>query len=105
MGGERDIERMADAILRAAGSGLRFYSMPSTREAILTATREAINSGGATFPHMKAVIEALRAATALAVCCQSPCYSSEEIERAARSNEVIFRRTLALITAGEKEEA
>lgn len=39
------VEYHADAILRAAGSGLRFYTMPSTRQAILLATRTAIESG------------------------------------------------------------
>lgn len=51
MGGEKmrqdtpDVEALADAILRAAGSGLRFYSMPSIRQAILRATEAAVQAG------------------------------------------------------------
>ena len=40
-----DIEALADAILRAAGSGLRFYSMQSTRDRIIRATEEAVQAG------------------------------------------------------------
>lgn len=40
-----DLERLADQILRAAGSGLRFYSIPAVREAILEATEEAVEAG------------------------------------------------------------
>lgn len=34
---------LADSILKAAGSGLRLYTMHKTREAILTAAQEGIN--------------------------------------------------------------
>ncbi len=40
-----DIEALADAILRAAGSGLRHYTMPGTRAAILRATEAAVQAG------------------------------------------------------------
>lgn len=39
-----EIERHADNILRAAGSGLRHYTMPATRQAILDATAEAMRA-------------------------------------------------------------
>jgi len=35
------VEHHADAILRAAGSGLRHYTMAATRRAILSATMDA----------------------------------------------------------------
>ena len=38
---ERLIEQHAEAILRAAGSSLRHYTMPVTRKAILDAVRAA----------------------------------------------------------------
>lgn len=45
------VEHHADAILRAAGSGLRHYSMDATRRAILSAAmdayEEAYRSGAA----------------------------------------------------------
>lgn len=41
------IEKLADDILRAAGSGLRHYTMPATREAILRATEAAVEAGRA----------------------------------------------------------
>lgn len=37
-------EALADAILRAAGSGLRHYSMAKTRETILTAAQEGLDA-------------------------------------------------------------
>lgn len=40
-----DLERHADAILRAAGSGLRHYTFDSTRDAILTAVLECYQAG------------------------------------------------------------
>lgn len=40
-----DLERHADAILRAAGSGLRHYTFDSTRDAILTAVLECYHAG------------------------------------------------------------
>ena len=39
-----EVERHADNILRAAGSGLRHYTMPATRQAILEATAEAMRA-------------------------------------------------------------
>lgn len=44
-----DLEALADGILRAAGSALRHYTMPSTRAAILEATARAVQAGH----HMK----------------------------------------------------
>lgn len=38
-------EHHAEAILRAAGSSLRHYTMPGTRQAILDAVREAMGPG------------------------------------------------------------
>lgn len=35
----------ADAILRAAGSGLRFYTMPAVRQAILAEVRAVYEEG------------------------------------------------------------
>lgn len=40
-----NLEALADAILRAAGSGLRHYSLPGTRSAILRATEAAVEAG------------------------------------------------------------
>lgn len=40
-----DLERHADAILRAAGSGLRHYTFDSTRDAILSAVLECFQAG------------------------------------------------------------
>lgn len=40
-----DLERHADAILRAAGSGLRHYTFDSTRAAILAAVLECFQAG------------------------------------------------------------
>ena len=42
-----EAEALADAILKAAGSGLRHYSMAKTREAILTAAQEWLEAGRA----------------------------------------------------------
>lgn len=56
MGEESDniataVERHADLILRASGSALRYYTMPSTRRAILSAVmdcyEEAYRAGAA----------------------------------------------------------
>lgn len=56
MSEERDkiadaVERHADLILRASGSGMRFYTMPATRKAILSAVfdlyEEAYRAGAA----------------------------------------------------------
>lgn len=41
---KQEAEALADAILRAAGSGLRHYSMPKTREAILSAAQDGLNA-------------------------------------------------------------
>lgn len=38
----KDLEAHAEAILRAAGSSLKHYTMPGTREAILAAVRDAM---------------------------------------------------------------
>lgn len=43
--GAPDIEALADAILKASGSALRYYSMPTVRAAILAATAEAVEAG------------------------------------------------------------
>ena len=40
-----EIERHADAILRAAGSSLRNYTMPATRRAILEAVLATYEAG------------------------------------------------------------
>jgi hypothetical protein len=38
----REAEALADAVLRAAGSGLHYYSMAKTREAILSASQRGL---------------------------------------------------------------
>lgn len=49
---------LADAILRAAGSGLRHYSMASTRSGILAATEAAVETGRAQADNeLRAVIQ------------------------------------------------
>lgn len=40
-----EIEKLADAILRASGSSLRNYTMPATRAAIIAAAQEAHDAG------------------------------------------------------------
>lgn len=35
-------EELAEAVLKAAGSGLRYYTLPSVRAAIFTATQQGI---------------------------------------------------------------
>ncbi|AWM37046.1 hypothetical protein GobsT_50480 [Gemmata obscuriglobus] len=42
-----EAEALADAILRAAGSGLHFYSMAKTRDAILIAAQQGLDAGRA----------------------------------------------------------
>lgn len=39
-----DAERLADAILKAAGSGLHNYTMPATRNAIISAAQTAVEA-------------------------------------------------------------
>lgn len=40
---EAIVEHHADRILRASGSALHYYTMPSTRKAIMDAVREAMS--------------------------------------------------------------
>jgi hypothetical protein len=42
-----EAEALADAILKAAGSGLRHYSLPKTREAIFAAAQQGIDAARA----------------------------------------------------------
>lgn len=48
------VERFADNILRAAGSSLRHYTMPATRQAILDATAEAMDEAADTITDLLA---------------------------------------------------
>lgn len=55
-----DIERHADLILKASGSGLRHYTMPSTRGAILMAVADCYEQAyraGAIFAEQRATGE------------------------------------------------
>lgn len=38
------VERLADTVLKAAGTGLRYYTQPNNRGRILTATRAALEA-------------------------------------------------------------
>lgn len=51
------VERFADNILRAAGSSLRHYTMPATRQAILDATAEAMDEAADTITDLLAALE------------------------------------------------
>lgn len=44
---ETEAEALADAVLKAAGSGLRHYSMAKTREAIIAAAQKGIDESRA----------------------------------------------------------
>jgi hypothetical protein len=44
---KQEAELLADSILRAAGSGLRHYSMPKTRDAILLAAQQGLDTARA----------------------------------------------------------
>jgi hypothetical protein len=60
---EAMVLQAADEILRAAGSGMRFYSMPSTRERILRATERAMQESltAAGVAEMREALEKARA--------------------------------------------
>ncbi len=70
-----EAEALADAILRAAGSGLRHHTMPKTREAILSTAQEGLE---------RARVDLLAVANSLHAICSAQanlCSTASEEER------------------------